>query len=279
LKDLNGIKTPKLVCRGTAMRRTATEGFNSAINDILLEIGTMGIKQLWPELSKYLQTNRISSIEILGKSLGGAQAQELAILMEGVDLIEVKKLTTFCSVGVGEDINSLFKKMILQNRKSPFEMQVIRNAGRTQSEVDYVPVVGGVHLGEKVPLEKCHIEVCYIHPGREGAIIYPKNPGLLNLIRNFMGSFGNAHCRQTTLNEFSWHTIQGRDHIDEHLRFGSQLERIRKGCAYAINCLTGFWLNGKSFTSFVEAQKQSKTISLPLPAYSYSMGSFKPILN
>jgi hypothetical protein len=258
LQDVEGFKTPKIICRGTAMRRTATDGLKTGLNDILLEIGIMGIKNIWDALSKYLKESQITSIEILGKSLGGAHAQELAILIEGMDKIKVEKLITLCSVGVGKDINNLFKKEVLEKRESPFKIQVIRNGGRSNTEMDYIPAVGGDHLGEETPQEKCAIEVCYIQPGKEEVGIYPTQTGWFDLTRNLLRSFSLSHCRQTTLQEFSWKKINGRTQINEHLRIGNQLEIIRKCFAYIIHFLTLFLLNGKSFTSFFYAQQNER---------------------
>lgn len=122
----------------------------------------MGVKNIWPNLSKDLKDNNINTVEILGKSLGGAHAQELAVLIEGVLKIRVDKLTTYCSVGTGRKINNLFKSEILAKRSTPFNIQVIRNGGDgSDDEVDYIPAVGGEHLGADAG-DKYKIEVTYI---------------------------------------------------------------------------------------------------------------------
>jgi hypothetical protein len=256
LKDMSEIMPPKIVCRGTAMRRTATGALLSGLNDVQLEIGTMGIKRIWPALSQYLIENQISAVTILGKSLGGAHAQELAILAENMG-VEVKKLITYCSVGVGQSINNIFKDSILSNRNSPFKIQIIRNASYEGNQVDYIPAIGGVHLGEGTSVEKCAVEVCYIQPGEQSEYIYPNETGFIKLIKNFLRSFGTPHCRQTTLTNFSWKKIEDRGEINEHLRIGNRLERVRSLLAYFIHFLTLTRVNGESFTSFVLRQPKN----------------------
>lgn len=254
LRDVEGVSYPKIVCRGTAMRSSATDGLKTGLNDLLLEIGTMGIKNVWPELARYLKENQIASVNILGKSLGGAHAQELAVLIEGVAQIKVERLITYCSVGAGNNINVLFKNEVLEKRETPFKIQIIRNGSPLRDEIDYIPAVGGVHLGEGSSPDKCDIEVCYIQPEEQEEVgVYPKETAFFNLMKNFFRSFSSAHCRQTTLNKFSWKRIDAGE-VHEHLRVGNQLEKIRQCFAYLIHLLTLLLLNGKSFTSYFHSQ-------------------------
>jgi hypothetical protein len=253
LRDLNNQKPPKIVCRGTAMRKNATGGWQSGINDVLVEIGTMGVKNIWPNLSQYLKHNHIHTVEILGKSLGGAHAQELAVLVEGVLKIKVEKLTTYCSVGVGQKINTFFKNEILTKRSTPFNIEVIRNGGAgSDDEVDYIPTVGGEHLGAEAG-DKCTIEVTYISTDQQVEICRLEST-LLHLIKRFISSFGVPHCRQTTLKNFYWRKIENKDDVEKHLKIGNRLEKIRMIIAWIINLLTLFLLNGKSFQSYYFAK-------------------------
>lgn len=252
LRDFNHQNPPKIVCRGTAMRRTATDGWLSGVNDLLVEIGTMGIKEIWPSLSKYFKDHPIQAVEILGKSLGGAHAQELAVLIEGVLKIKVEKLTTYCSVGVGEEINDLFKDEVLAKRGTPFNIQVIRNEG------DYVPAVGGEHLG--AGSDKCNIEVTYIGTNSQ-VEVYPLELDFLTRTKRFISSFGIPHCRQTTLKNFYWRKIEDKDGIENHLKIGNQIEKIRKVVAWIIHLITLFFLNGLSFQSYYFAQLQEAQIN------------------
>ncbi len=259
LRDLEQKLPAKIVCRGTALRPTATDGFRSGLNDALVQIGTLGITSIWPSLSKYLKDNKITDVEILGKSLGGAHAQELAVLVEGVHKINVKKLTTYCSVGVGKEINNLFQKEIANTRNTPFNIHVIRNGGNAADEADAIPAVGGVHLGEGLPKEKCQIEIDYIHSGRGKVNTLATTGSFFALPKNFIASFNTGHCRQSTLDEFSWNTID--DHIEknEHLRIGEQLETIRKYAAHALNYATFLQIN-TSFDKFFYDQKKSELL-------------------
>lgn len=253
LRDIDNQKPSKIVCRGTAMRRTATGGWQSGINDLLLEVGTMGVKSIWPNLSKYLKNNNINAVEVLGKSLGGAHAQELAVLIEGVLNIKVEKLTTYCSIGVGQKINDLFKNEILTKRSTPFNIQVIRNGGAgSDDEVDYIPTVGGEHLGTEAG-DKCKVEVTYIST-KQQVEVCPLESSLLHRIKRFISSFGVPHCRQTTLKNFYWRKIANKNDVEKHLKIGNQLEKIRKIIAWIINFLTLFILNGRSFRSYYFAR-------------------------
>jgi hypothetical protein len=256
LKDLEETKPPKIIFRGTAMRSNATQGWKSGANDLLLEIGMMGTKGVWPKLSVYLTENCIKSVEVWGKSLGGAFAQEAAILIEAILGITVDQLVTYCSTGVGDEINRIFKKEVLDRRKTPFKICVIRNGGEdSKKELDYIPFIGGAHIGEGADESHCEIDLFYIHPKESEEIEVPKNPSIYHAIRQFIYSFRNAHCRQTTLKDFSWKKIEDREEINWNLRLGFQLEGIRKCFAYAIHFLTLSLFNGKSFSSYFFLQK------------------------
>lgn len=257
LKDLEENNPPKIIFRGTAMRSNATQGWKSGANDVLLEIGMMGTRGIWPQLSSYLTENGIKSVEVWGKSLGGAFAQEAAILIEGILGIPVDRLVTYCSTGTGEEINKIFNKEILENRKTPFKMCVIRNGGDdTKNELDYIPYIGGVHIGEGADEEQCEIDLYYIHPKESEESELPQNPSVYHAMKQFIRSFSNAHCRQTTLDDFSWKKIDDREEINWNLRLGLQLETIRKCFAYVIHFLTLFLFNGNSFSSYFYAQRK-----------------------
>lgn len=255
LRDLEGNLPPKIVCRGTATRLTATEGLKSGVNDLLLEIGTTGVKAIWPKLSKYLKEEEIASVEILGKSLGGAHAQQLAVLTEGVAGIKINKLTTYCSTGVSGYINALFRKNILRNRSTPFQIHIIRNGGDgAKVKADFVPVIGGTHLGTKTKSPQCKTTITYIRPGKGSVECLPKNLRFSDLARRFFHSFQAPHLRQTTLGEFSWKTIEAKDH-HHHLRMDKRIEKIRRVIAFIIHLLTLSFLNGRSFTTFYKASE------------------------
>ncbi len=117
---------------------------------------------------------------------GGAYVQELVLLIESINHIEIKKLITYCSVGVGEAINNLFINETLQNRMKPFQIQVVRNGGGSKDQMDYIPTMGGVHLGEGSSPEQCKIEVCYIQPGNEEVGLLSNNLSACDLIKGLV---------------------------------------------------------------------------------------------
>ncbi len=259
LLDMEERNPPKIVCRGTALRKGATGALATGVNNLQLELGTKGVKSIWPNLSRYFRKKQITRAEILGKSLGGAHAQQLAVLLEGKGGIEVTQLTTYCSVGAGEGVNRLFKERVLRGRPTPFHIRVIRNGGGIRGKgTDYVPAVGGVHLGAGTGEAQCQIEVVYIHTDAE-VNHYPLAKGHLQWIPPFVGSFRTSHCRQTTLQDFSWDEVKGKDLIDRHLRVGTRLEPIRRSCAWIINIATLNAFNRKCFRDHFFQSSQSPT--------------------
>jgi hypothetical protein len=255
LKDFEGVKAPKIVCRGTASTPNATSGLKSGLNNILLEVGTLGVKSIWPALSKYLTENSIQSVEVLGKSLGGAHAQQLAILIEGVLHIKIENLTTCGSVGISESINQVFQDKVLAQRVEPFNIHVIRNGGEGAiSRPDYIPFVGEKHLGAGALPEKCHTDVYYLGSSEEEVIAYPETSSFVSVVKNFVHSFGFAHCRQTTLGKFIYKKVDP-EKLQDHLGMEQRLERVRKAFAYGIHALTFFKLNGSSFREYFLSQE------------------------
>jgi hypothetical protein len=251
LRDLQDKTISKIVCRGTASHPEAVGGRESMKNNLLIEIGSTGVKAIWPKLSEYLRNNGISSVEILGKSLGGAHAQELAILIEGIQKIKVEKLITCCSVGVGSRINNLFIKEILEKRITPFKIVILRNGG-SQDTLDYVPAVGGDHLGKGAKEEQCKVRLFYIQSDSSEKGIYPDRfSSYFNLVCKFKESLTESHCWQMTLkDQFHWTQISDRAKIDHHLGIGNDLEPFRKSLAYGINIFSFGFFNSGSFESY-----------------------------
>lgn len=254
LKDLANKNPPKIICRGTAGRRNATEGFNSVLNDLLIEIGSRGTKGVWPDLCTYLQDNNIKEVEILGKSLGGAHAMGLSVLIEGLLGIRIKKLTTTCSVGAGY-LKDLFRTEVLAKRtqEDPFIVHPVRNGGETEKDVDYIPAVGGEHLGEGVSEGACKTTVTYIGSS-ENFVIPSLSIGLIPLALRFFASFSAPHCRQYTLGNFTCNNLTGEE-AQKHLRLGNLFEKARLVLAYFIHFATFTFFNGSSFAKFYQEQK------------------------
>lgn len=252
LRDEKRQFPPKIVCRGTSARPFATEAFNSCLNDLQIQIGSRGVKTIWGELHKYLVREKITAVEVSGKSLGGAHAQQLAVLIEGIGGIEVLNLTTYCSVGVGSSINNVFKEKILKYREKPFNLNIIRNGGDAQSRnIDYVPIVGGEHLGAGNP-ENCKINLSYIHPGNVEVTAIPHRMSLFEKIIKFIRSFSFAHTRQSTLSDFSIKKIDQAHELHQHLILGNLLERARKIISYIFHYFTLTKFNGLSFRNYFD---------------------------
>lgn len=256
LKGMEG-QTAKIICRGTATRKTATEGYASGLNDVSVQIGQLGVQSIREDLKNYLQENNIQNVEVLGKSLGGGHAQALAVLLEGHG-ITVDHLITYASVGVGKEVNDVFLNQILQNRPHPFRMTVVRNAGsHAMSEVDYIPMVGGVHLGAEASPEKIQAKVYYL--ALKDQNIEECVPGLPlhRLALKFIGSFKKAHLRQNTLTDFHWKKIEDNHELQVHLKVGEELEGYRSVFARLLNFFLPKSLQHQSFSSFFAKQSSS----------------------
>ncbi len=250
LQDLNDPTRVKLVCRGTAMRYSASGGLLSGLNDLLVDVGLMGIKSVWPSIRAYLQEKGIKEVETLGKSLGGAHAQQLAVLVEGIAKIPVTKLTTFGGVGTTERVHQLFNK-VRKKQDHEIKISVVRNGGTEETEHDFIPTVGGMHLGIDTPKSK--VTVYYLNEGQEPSVPFPGTTGIV-AAKQFLSSFGIAHCRQITLKQFNWIAISNLDTIKEQLAMGTYLDPYRKVMANALDYLTLGYLNGLDFDEYYEEQ-------------------------
>ncbi|MFA6916615.1 MAG: hypothetical protein WC222_09475 [Parachlamydiales bacterium] len=256
LKDVDGTEPPKIICRGTAARPSSTDAINSLLNDLLIEIGMKGVKAVWPELVEYLNANEIKSVELYGKSMGGAQALALSVLLEGVLNVHVDCLTTYCSVQAGYAVE-IFNREILGKRteQDPFQIVVLRNGGK-ENETDNVPIVGGLHLGADAPQNKCNVSVVYLQQGQEGeqVDVLPLEMGIFSRIFRFFKSFPGPHCRQSTLDNFNFKKLEPAE-AQQHLRVGLIFEKCRLFLAYAIHLLTFTLFNGQFFSEFYSEQK------------------------
>lgn len=132
-----------VVCRGTAGRKTASGALNSLVNDVIPQIGMKGVTDSWGHIRNYLSNNSISQVEVEGKSMGGAVAQELSVLIAGTTSTKVKQLTTLQSTGVHDEVHEAYDKL-----DSPFPINAFRHAQMEGLANDLVPKVGGYHLGK-----------------------------------------------------------------------------------------------------------------------------------
>lgn len=250
LQDLNDPTRSKLVCRGTAMRYSATGGLLSGINDLLVDVGLMGTKSVWPFILAYLQEKGIKETEIFGKSLGGAQAQQLAVLVEGIAKIPVTKLTTFGAVGTSERVHQLFNK-VRENQDHEIKISVVRNGGAEETEHDFIPTLGGMHLGVDTP--KSTVTVYYLNEDQEPSVPFSGTIGLI-AAKQFLSSFGIAHCRQITLQQFNWIEITEPEAVKEQLAMGTYLDPYRRVMATALDYLSLGYLNGSYFDRYYAEQ-------------------------
>lgn len=231
----------KIICRGTAMRRNATGALLSGLNDLQYEIGNGGLQASWPFIFEFLSREENLEIEIYGKSLGGAHAQRLAIMIMLLPNCTLKGLTTVGSVGVGSEAEEMFKQLVEQNRP-PLRLTVIRNGGEKDNDgADYIPCMGGEHLGATVSNGLLERRVFYIHR-HAYPITEPRSTlsFFQNLVR-FAKSFSGPHVRQTTLENFSYQIVE-TEGTDAALSLGNRLESLRRVIAYK-NCV--------SFTDYV----------------------------
>ena len=254
LKNISDPSKVKIVCRGTAMRRTATDGLMSGLNDLQYEIGNGGIQAAWPMVFEYLSQQNVREIEIYGKSLGGAHAQRLAILIMKLPDCELTSLTTVCSVGAGVEAEALFKSYVEQDKRyHQLRQIIIRNGGNTKDEADYIPCLGGDHLGSTVDAKYLDLRLYYIHP--TAAQISPPHDNL-NVFQYGMrlaASFSSAHVRQTTFTDFSYQRLDDRVAIQSALNMGLALERPRRWIAYR---------NKTSFSDFVNPPVKIESLTI-----------------
>lgn len=235
LKNIDEPSRVKIVCRGTAMRRTATDGLKTGLNDLQYEIGNGGVQACWPIISTYLTQHNVTEAEIYGKSLGGAHAQRLAILVMKLSACQLVGLTTVCSVGVGPEAEAIFKNLVEANpRYHNLKLTVIRNGGHALDQgADYIPCIGGDHLGSTVDSRYLNLQLYYIHRSAEQQIFPPEDG--LNIAQKgyrFISSFLGPHVWQTTLEDFSYLHVENRESVRLALKLGASLERARRWIAY-----------------------------------------------
>lgn len=258
LRDFEREDRCKIVCRGTAARPEASQGKESQVNNLLREIGAMGVQTIWPALSQYLKKNSIQTASILGKSLGGGQAQQLAVLIEGILNIKIDKVTSCCSVGNGSDeINQIFAQEILEKRTpaNPFKIWVVRNGGSVPN-LDYVITLGGDHLGKGLLGPKCKVRVTYVQSGTDPHEIYPdRPPNSLILMNRLRTSLSGSHCYQMTLRQFTWIEVTDEKQIDYHLGVGMHLESHRRLIAGVASYFISF--KGDPFRLFFEKSRNA----------------------
>jgi pimeloyl-ACP methyl ester carboxylesterase len=227
---------PKLVCRGTAARWSAQEGLNSVRNDLTPQIARLAVITNFSTILLYLRSLNVTQIDILGKSMGGAVAQQLAVLLEYASDIKVNCLTTVCSVGVGAAVNDFFNKHVLTARSTPITIKVVRVGGSTRDRhaPDYIPLIGGVHLGYDAPSAKCDVKIVYLGANAQEITLPDTTLAGVALAKAFLASFAGGHTRQTTLLDFGVHVVKPVD-IKKHLAMGDRMEGWRSRVVTVLN--------------------------------------------
>lgn len=255
LRNMTDRKAPILLCRGTAVRLKATGSLLSCFNDLLPDIGMLGIKTIWQDVADYLHAHQIEKIDIWGKSLGGAHAQYLAALVTGKTKTRVSSLVTCCSVGVNDHVSEVFQDALREKGKEEPNISIIRNSGCDgKKEVDYIPCIGGVHLHTQSNRTKIY----YLCPSEASGDLtegIPTNDWMLRKIYKFMTSFLKAHIRQTTLKEYRVKLV---DSIHEEVKKGLELEWIRGLVAKMLNPFYGRFLHVPTFKYFYQSTHGTK---------------------
>lgn len=132
-----------IVCRGTAPLPTASGAAASLFNNMLPQMGMLGVQNSWPGIESYLKTQEIKSVEIVGKSLGGGIAQMLSVLIHGTTKTKVSYLWTLQSIGTENQVHEHYKTL-----ESHFPIDRYVTAKINGHADDLTPGVGGRHLGE-----------------------------------------------------------------------------------------------------------------------------------
>ncbi len=221
---------PLLVCRGMAFRRSATSGIMSGLNGLSINFGFLGAYSNYEDISDYLKDKKIETVNILGKSLGGAHAQYLSLLLPQ----KVDKLYTLASPGIGLDL------------KKAEVTVVIREEG------DGVHLVGGKHLEGK---NATHI---YSIKPKEDSWV-DDNESQWNKFVRFFKSFSGAHIRQTTLKDFDV-----KECPKTSLLFGETFEKIRKVIAWIFTLITFGAFSPPRFESVFPQTESGQALLNPL---------------
>lgn len=237
----------KILCRGTALRRSPLSG----VNDLLPEIGSLGIREVWPDLVRHLTDHGITEVDLIGKSLGGGHAQYLACLIGGLTDIKVRSLTTFASVGVPESVHAIYARVFAE-KEEPLITRVL-NWGREElGERDYVPEFGGQHLSAlRGNTRTCQLipqEPLTIEPGEVDDALPQSSTG--GIAKKLFSSFSQAHPRQTTLRPFTVHVIESDQIPESSIR---KLETMRQAVASVFNLITLRHFNSVSFEEYFQS--------------------------
>lgn len=236
-KSFNPKQATLINCRGTSVNPKATTSLFTLVNDLLPEMGNIGVRKVWKKIHAYLETEQIKNVEIAGKSLGGSVAQTLTVLIHGKTSSKVKNLTTYCATGIPKAIQKIYDET---DKKKP-KIYVIRNAK------DYIHFVGGPHLRNQKDDKNV---ICYVVPKKDEALLTGdiREQKYFAKLKHFFKSFNEGHINQITLKDYVIHEIKNEDKAYE-LDAGKTLETSRKVVAWILN-VGSFGIFFKKFKKF-----------------------------
>lgn len=236
------------VCRGTAFRPHATGNVLSGINDFLPEIGSYGIQQAWKEIASYISENAITSAEVYGKSLGGAHARYLALLLAGKSSVTVTRLTTVCPVYISSKVREIYSSL---PKDRQFYTHEIQNGGRNP---DHIPHIGELSWANKMT---------YLGGANREKSSFTKL-SLVQKIYSICDSLVGPHSQQHTMGKILKDEITSPEELQKHLQGDKELERFRQTCAKILHWVTFGAFSQKTFSEFYHSMEpiESKSVSL-----------------
>lgn len=231
-----------LACRGTAGKYQATGGFQSVINNLLLEVGSRAVIENWKDILSYLEISGIKFLKICGKSQGGAHAQMLAPLIKTRTSLKVTHVMTYASVGVSDKVRKIFSE-VFHNTDTCLEIYY-NHGNLNDGEMDFIPYLGGRHV---------YIEGAKINSlAPEGSLQVSeesiKKQWFFIRIYYLLASFSKPHTRQNTLMHYN--------KTDAILKDPDPLFELgRKIVANTVHCMTLFYLNPVSYEEFYRSDR------------------------
>jgi len=230
LRPLNSnLRLSPLICYlSTRAAGLSYDSFLSRKESLKKNIGVNGVKETFERTQQYLTdtskgfvTSPYEKVQLIGMSLGGAQASRDACLF----LDRVEKLTTICAPGI-DSLTCKQYASVTQSNYTPMEIHHI------VEKDDVVPDLGDAHLGlgcdpEKVKVR--HTTFIPIGPETNPVAQFPYLPhraaapeALKEMFyKLFIVSLMNSHSRETTAqNHFSYEISSDkgmRDKVDEIL--------------------------------------------------------------
>jgi hypothetical protein len=101
---------------------------------------------------------------------------------------------------------------------------------------DYVPVIGGVHLGHGIDRSICRVSLVYLGANHKHIELPDTTRSDTSLLGAFVAS-ATPHERQTTLLDFGIRRIR-RNELDSQLAMGERMESWRARVSSVLGTLT-----------------------------------------